>query len=189
MTMTTKTKIYKDLKKIPAAALPRKLSETLRVALEDLAFAENSSRFIVDMGCWFQRFYRDKQAPCEVCFAGSVMARTLGVSFKILSERVDSGSSGCVYRREAVGPEAFRPSIRRKLEALNSIRQYRVIDASASFYGKESRAHGKLLRHLREIDSYEIMFPGTDTPSYEADRETWGWNMTKIADRLEAIGL
>lgn len=185
--MTT-TKTYKDLKKIPAAALPRKLSETIRVALTDLASVERSPRFIVDMGTWFQRSDpEDRQTPCEVCFAGSVMARTLGVSFKILSERTANPEfPTSPYMRGGVTPEAFKQSIRRKLAALNRVREYNVVGAAESFYGKDSRAHTKL---VNAIESYEISFPTGTNPSYEIDRDAWGHNMAKIADRLEAIGL
>lgn len=67
------------------AVLPTKLSAVTRVALEDLKKVEKSKNFVVNMGTWVnKRFVWDNKVKedrkvCEVCFAGSVMAKEFGV--------------------------------------------------------------------------------------------------------------
>ena len=52
--------------------LPNKPSELLKVALTDLELVEGDSKYRVDMRNWHTPQY-DK--TCEVCLAGSVMAK------------------------------------------------------------------------------------------------------------------
>lgn len=60
-------------------ALPSKPSELIRLALSDLAKCERSPKYVIDMGEW--HLAPDVlNEPCVVCFAGSVMAESLGVS-------------------------------------------------------------------------------------------------------------
>lgn len=54
--------------------LPDKLSDLIELALSDLAKVERSKRYAVDM----KFFHRPKGGTCHVCFAGAVMAKTLG---------------------------------------------------------------------------------------------------------------
>jgi hypothetical protein len=61
--------------------LPKKLSACVKLALEDLAKVERSKRYEVHMGYFHEpdtfEFGNDK---CVVCFAGAVMAKSLGTS-------------------------------------------------------------------------------------------------------------
>jgi len=56
--------------------LPNTPSELIRVALADLRKVEVDERYKVDMGWWHKI---DGAAPCSVCLAGAVMAKTLEV--------------------------------------------------------------------------------------------------------------
>ena len=55
-----------------------KLSELLNLALDDLELVENDDDYAINMKTWH---YQDKESdPCEVCLAGSVLAKTFNVS-------------------------------------------------------------------------------------------------------------
>lgn len=56
--------------------LPDKLSELIRVALADLEKCEALSQYEIQMGEWHT--YDSDRDVCLVCFAGAVMAQTLG---------------------------------------------------------------------------------------------------------------
>lgn len=58
---------------------PKKLSKLIRLALNDLSKVERSSRHRVDMKSWHHPVYLGKSLvpTCYVCFAGSVMSKTL----------------------------------------------------------------------------------------------------------------
>ncbi len=58
--------------------LPNKLSDILTIALEDLDRVEADPTYSVDMGNW--HYNNTDNGRCEVCLAGAVMAKTLGVS-------------------------------------------------------------------------------------------------------------
>lgn len=58
--------------------LPNKLSELIRVALADLESVEGDPRYLVDMQRWHHPDF--KKNTCQVCLAGSVMAKTLGAT-------------------------------------------------------------------------------------------------------------
>lgn len=171
--MTTKKTLItklRDLLKIPAKTLPSKLSATIRVALDDLEKIERSSRFGVNMGSWFQR----NEEQCQVCFAGSVMAKTLGVSLRVLNDKDNPSGE--------ISPLEFKPAIRRKLFALNNVRAYSVALAVKQFYGEHSRSVDKF--EGSDFNTYDLTWVG-----YEEAPILWRQNMNKIADRLERIGL
>lgn len=98
--MPTKAKSKKPV------TLPDKPSALIRLALQDLEKAEKSRLYAIEM--------RDWHAPkgvCEVCFAGSVMAYSLGAK-----------------RHDLVTPRYFDDDTRRKLIALNFFRCGRIED-------------------------------------------------------------
>lgn len=87
--------------------LPNKPSALIRVALTDLYKIEKDKNYRVDMSMWhFPRYNVD---VCSVCFAGSVMAKTLNsVNSKLLF------------------PDSFALPIQNKLLALNEFRRGRI---------------------------------------------------------------
>lgn len=59
--------------------LPKKLSDVILLALEDLRKIEKDPKYMIDMGVWHEpRTSReDKNTKvCAVCFAGAVLAKT-----------------------------------------------------------------------------------------------------------------
>lgn len=161
-----------DLTKIKSNALPKKLSATIRVALDDLAKVEKGSRFVVNMGTWFSRYYPSE--PCQVCFAGAVMAKSLGCKASLIPNAINE-----------ISPTNFSPAIQKKLHALNRVRSYSVRSAVDTFYGDSSPQAKKFFTTNAELAiSNTVAYV-----DYDADPEWWREGMNKIADHLESIGL
>lgn len=72
----TKKKVVKKI----AARLPNKLSDLIDLAVDDLSAVEKMKRYAVNMSDWHVPTNETISDKCEVCFAGSVMARTCGLS-------------------------------------------------------------------------------------------------------------
>lgn len=88
--------------------LPDKPSELIELALEDMAKVEaQPDRYQVHMLQWHAPMLGSRR--CIVCFAGAVMAGTLGVPDDL-----------------PVDPDAFDDDTRAKLLALDAFRQGRV---------------------------------------------------------------
>jgi hypothetical protein len=81
--------------------LPSKPSELLALGLADLAKVERSKKYIVAMGVW----HNPIDGLCQVCLAGSVLAKSLKLPFNINFLTADMDDS-----------------IRMKLYALNNLR-------------------------------------------------------------------
>lgn len=97
-------KKHKKYDPMKAPPLPEKLSDCIDLALKDLRAVLRSPRqFRVNMGTWFESYGK----YCTVCFAGSVMAQTLGA--------VGSGYE--------LHPNSFSDHNRVRLFALNLIRE------------------------------------------------------------------
>lgn len=56
--------------------LPDKPSELIRVALADLEKCENDPKYEIFMGTWHDPY--PSAGVCDVCLAGSVLAKTMG---------------------------------------------------------------------------------------------------------------
>lgn len=61
-------------------ALPRKMSELLRLAVKDAQTCEADPRYRLSMDDWHR--YRDSSSQCHVCMAGAVMAQSLEVGLE-----------------------------------------------------------------------------------------------------------
>lgn len=137
--------------------LPDKPSELIRVALKDLAVVEKDERYVVDMGSWHER----RRSRCAVCFAGAVMAGTLGASHS-----------------KSITPGDFDGVTAMKLAALDSIRTGWVrhgLDTMGVFIGPPQDR--SIYRFDRDITPYAI-----SKNSFKAD-------MRALADDLEKAGL
>ena len=88
--------------------LPEKASDLIELALADLAKCEKDSHYNIDMG----RFHVPTTSKCLVCFAGAVMAKSLGVS-----------------RKESCHPTFFEEWNERRLSALDWFRCGAVVEA------------------------------------------------------------
>lgn len=85
----------------PRKTLPQKPSELIRLALRDLSLIEKDPHYEINMSV-FHSYYG---GTCAVCFAGAVMAKTLGSNFH--------------YR---VAPHDFNSKTANALRALDAFR-------------------------------------------------------------------
>ncbi len=115
------------------AKLPDKPSELIRVALADLEKCEKDPGYKIEMDVWHEP--RSEGGKCEVCLAGSVMAKTLSVD-----------------RIMDADPSEFPEAVHLKLCALDSFRCGEVTEA---FLGMRI---GDGIRQIsdREIKPYSL---------------------------------
>lgn len=185
--------------------LPKKLSDLILLALEDLEAAERNPRFKIDMKDWFHvknaTRYRDGEtrlnhsltsetAQCTVCFAGAVMAGSLNGVEKSLNLR-DEGY---------MTPYDFGKNDR-KLQALNSIRTGDVTQAleelgrarPKSFTDSSDEADGDVWLDFRwemgDIDGLRTKNAKRRASSYEKDPKAWKQAVLSIVGILQAEGL
>ena len=119
--------------------LPNKPSELILLALQDLKSAEASEKYEIEMGNWhfppnlISYFSSEVEIPpCQVCFAGSVMAFSLEADINRYYE-----------------PNDF-PGEERKLRSLDEFRTGHVTYGMKDFYGNKDTID------YEEIDSYFI---------------------------------
>ena len=92
--------------------LPDKPSELVRLALHDMEAAEKSPLYHVEVQNYWHTPNPSGEDSCVVCYAGGVMAMTLGAE-----------------RGECLGPDDFGEDNHGKLLALDSFRQGQVSSA------------------------------------------------------------
>lgn len=133
--------------------LPNKLSDLIEVALEDLEKVEKDKRYTVDMQFWHTP--TDNFTGCSVCLAGAVIAKSLNVPIQELSSL-----------------DKFKISIRRKLVALDQVRDSKV---------------GNAIRILKR-DSVTVPLEYYSVPSYDEDRPGFKKALQAIAKELRKLG-
>lgn len=153
--------------------LPDKPSELIRLAVADLERAEASPDYIIDMGCWHEPI---PNGLCAVCFAGAVIAGTLGAHPRVL-HRVQTGS--------VLGQHAFvRNADDIKLNGLNSLQckslKYTLIEF----------ANASMIRHDRIGGLTEALIHAVcDLPNeYDDSPEQFKSGMRLIASEFEHNG-
>ena len=102
---------YQPWTKANPRPLPDELSDLIFLAVEDLERAEASPHYSINMSQWHRPL---KSGKCEVCFAGVVMAFSLGGD-----TRVD---------------RAWDSPVDRKMMALNAIRDGLVTEALGDLF-------------------------------------------------------
>lgn len=169
MKKATKKKAAKKFK------LPNAMSGLIRVALADLIAVEKQrKRFEVDMSIWHRGAGQpfDSWNPengvnkkCVVCFAGSVMAMSLGVA-----------------DNETKDYEDFDQDTENKLAAIDALRSGNIQDA-ASILGIEPK--GSSYEGPVQI---EVTFGDVSVPEYKDNKPGFKKTMKNLADELEAAG-
>lgn len=144
--------------------LPNTMSGLIRVGLADLRATERQKKtYRIDMSQWHQ-----PNSHCSVCFAGSVMAQSLGAN-----------------PRRSYFPDEFSATVKRKLNALNDLRCGEVKDAAERLW--KDTAPRKLEKVWRKL-LYNMLKDVHVTP-YFTSPEEFKADMTKLATQLEQIGL
>ena len=141
--------------------LPNKLSSLIRVALDDLHKVENDPKFRVDMSDWYH-----SNSHCAVCFAGGVMAFSLG----------KGANGGHQY------PENFGRQNEGKLVAID---QCRIGDFSSAL--DEMRDHGCdwiTDEHIAKAERVDRFVVG-----YDRSKREFKAQMRKAAIELRSLGL
>lgn len=134
--------------------LPDKMSDLILLALDDLAKVEKDKRYHVDM--W--TFHEKNGDKCDVCFAGSVMAMTLG---KKINHRAF--------------PDSFPEDTRWKLVALDELRMGNVGNAAD-------------LMDISHYQKYCARYFSTEIAKYETDKSAFKRDMKKLAKDLAKAG-
>ena len=153
---------------IETSKLPDKPSDLIHVALHDLKLAEESEKYEIDMGTWhtgFEEIENEEgvleEEPCQVCFAGAVMAFSL---------------EGVINRQYK--PNKF-PEEEGKLSSLNTFRLGEIHRGLREFYGK---FYGDTSFDLNTVEmEWEI-------PYYHKDKEGFHQAMAEMADYLKEKG-
>lgn len=77
---------------------PKRLSTAMRIALEDIRKVEKDSRYQVNMHFWHRPVIQETGDPvCQVCFAGSVMAKTLNFDPRYSRYGGDEGDTSLAW--------------------------------------------------------------------------------------------
>lgn len=163
-----------------ACYLPNKPSELILLALKDLAKAERSKSYKVNMEKWHEgpdaddlmpeynpntcKVTEPKVRPCYVCLAGSVMAFSLNVPVTTYVE-----------------PGDYPPSVSGKLEAINSFRTG-CVDEGLQYFGLSDAKLSKARKVFGDDCDISIV-------PYENNKEKLKQQMRSLAKRLAGIGL
>lgn len=146
--------------------LPRKLSALILVALADLAKAERSrKKYRVGMAVW-----HSPNSHCTVCFAGSVMAFSLGSDPK-----------------RDVFPRNFGPRTERALLALDSARRGRLQEALS--FLRNGNEYGSLGDEGETVGKVREEVCDIFWPSYDRSPVEWKKTMRLTAKKLAEVGL
>ena len=151
--------------------LPAEPSKLIRVSLEDLEAVEDDPDYRVDMDAWHTPMFRSE---CQVCLAGAVMAKRLGVE---PDEYIATPTRSPFTRKE-----------RAQLVALDEFRRgdvysglYRLVDAGLVAHSKVD-----LVRDADFDPSSAIM---SHVPAYGRDPSAFKAAMSRIAQELEEYRL
>lgn len=158
--------------------LPKKPSKLIELALDDLAKAERTKGYKIDMGTWHDApdaedqydpmtcKAKKKEEPCTVCLAGSVMAFSLNVP-----------------RTLSIEPFQFADEVQSALNAINAFREgdiWRGLDDMDIPDATKQKA-GDLFG-IPEFDQVKVV-------AYERDRAKFKRQMRDMAKKLASIGL
>jgi hypothetical protein len=153
--MVAKKKVAKKTAKgkAPLKVLPKKMSALIKIALADLRKAENDAKMVIKMETWLDRreavctiesgnIEVSREEVCVACFAGTVMAFTLGALKK--------------KDWRSLGPNNFNKNAK-QLAALDSLRDGDVSGAAESLglYSDDGYPDYEFNRFDRAIPEYD----------------------------------
>lgn len=172
---------------------PKRFSTAILMALNDLALVERDKRYSVNMSQWHHPTWSGDTSVCEVCFAGSVMAKTH-----------NAPEDRFLYHNDF-------PEWENIFSALDCIRQYNLLGALTWFYeiehypdhvedgyythGYYTHAHNsrrKIPESARRKAERLLEHHGLNTlhgPGYYINKKKFKEYMLEFAAMLEANGL
>lgn len=160
--------------------LPNTLHELIVLAVKDMKLTEKDKKYYILMSTWHQSPNsftvqsqineldqpRLKKAECVVCMAGCVMAQTLGV--RLL---------------DYATPAVFGDSRKRKLVALDSVRDYNIQAAVNNFYEYNKAI---IALEVHELVINKLTENGRVTTKYASNKKQFYSNMLFIAKILKS---
>lgn len=152
---------------------PETLSAAIFMALKDLEWVEKSKLFTVQMGNWFSAANHKSNKckdKCEVCFAGSVMAKTLKSDPK---KSKDMASFGKEWKRV--------------FNALDFVREYQVSEA-LNIFDDGDDALNFVGEFLMEKYRYENPLAWEDGDEYQDNPDSFKKHMLWMATEMEKLG-
>lgn len=153
--------------------LPDTLSALILVALADLEAVEKSDTYVVNMGQWHSPSLNagpKGQLQCRVCFAGAVMAQTLG---EHPGSYVSIGAFG-----DDIG----------KLTALDTLRYGDLEAALYEFYCHGHEKNARLEEKATLIIAAILETGYYPSPAiYSGDPERFKTDMRELAERLATV--
>lgn len=154
-----------------------KLSEILEISLEDVAAAEACDAIDIDMSYYVAT--GDDLASCVVCQAGAVLMRRFHHQTVKALALVEDDEDDWTPLKEAIMDD-FDPDLRRRLQAINSLRMGDVCEAAA-YFGIGEGEHESLSRSMPQH---------VGPARYDPDKHNAWWAAQRqlLAD-LKAAGL
>lgn len=152
--------------------LPDTFSGLIKLALDDLKIAEQSSKYKINMNTWFKR----NDGVCQVCLAGCVLAISLegeGGPFEVVDIISDCDEFIC-----------------KKLFALDEIRKGNLIRAYSHFIGKDIKEILDFVNFFTNLRSkFYLMNLNREWPTYRLYPDLFKLNLEILIEELEKEGL
>jgi hypothetical protein len=164
----------------PTVELPTTPSGWIRLALTDLERTETDSFDLVDMDTWvsplqvgtngrWQKLLGETAgAPCTVCFAGSIMRRTLGAEAGVLDPE---------------DMKEFDPIVASRLRAVDRFRVGDLERGLYKFFGVPMREESATILKIVAALGRTVT-----VANYKDDPEGFKADMRKLADDLANVG-
>lgn len=158
--------------KAKAANLPKKLSDLIELAVDDVKAVARNKKYILDLDHWHIPMFGVGWAPkvvhCAVCFAGSVIANTLKKSI-----------------HESIGPDDLSKTDQRAMFALNGVRQGLVVLALYDLEVSER----KIEKYKEKYVSTEEFYYGGKALQCKEKRKQFYKDMARVVKQLREVGL
>lgn len=166
-----------------------KISEVLTLGLRDLKKVEMDKRYVVDMDDWHSPMSERwkggkwvKQKTCSVCFAGSVMAKTLGAKPTMDREIEDfPGSENALIFLDRIRSGQFRFDANDSDES----DRYDIFSITSQY---DEQMHEWLVEKGDAIKITCMHFQH-DVPDYANDKRGFKRSIGTLIKKLQALGL
>ena len=163
--------------------IPAKLSDFLKLAVEDFEFMRRQENVKIDMAQWLYKPKEDvrfeyenpesyKKGVCYICLAGAIIAR------RTKNLNLDT------FRTEQIHVNAYCNKARNKLRALDLLRTGALYEGLCLFYSCESLP--------KDVQSFWNANPNiidVDNGIQKRDPDNIVFRLNKLIDALRGVGL